>query len=138
MNVVKSERKPRRNIQYKDIASAVSRIDNLEFLADVIPKTTTVREYREKKAKSGKPNARLSSGQTTLDNSRPFPSRPAEVVNTAEVDTAENDLSPGEPAGDGELEDIHLQAPRANGSVFDHYDTNGRSDREESEDVEMG
>lgn len=116
----------------------MSRIDNLEFLADVIPKTTTVREYREKKTKSGKPNARLSSGQTTLDNSRPLPSRPAEVLNSAEMQAAENDISQGEPAGGPELEDIHLQAPRANGNVFHHYDPNGRPDREGSEDVEMG
>ncbi|KGQ01748.1 hypothetical protein PAAG_11466 [Paracoccidioides lutzii Pb01] len=50
-NVVKSERKPRRTIQYKDLATAVSRIDNLEFLADVIPKTTTYKQFKEKRAK---------------------------------------------------------------------------------------
>ena len=31
--------KPRRNIQYKDLAAAVSHQDNLEFLEDIIPKT---------------------------------------------------------------------------------------------------
>ncbi|KAF5004466.1 hypothetical protein F66182_16038, partial [Fusarium sp. NRRL 66182] len=50
-NVVKSERKPRKTIQYKDLATAVSRIDNLEFLADVIPKTTTYRQFKEKRAR---------------------------------------------------------------------------------------
>ncbi|CBX94120.1 hypothetical protein LEMA_P037940.1 [Plenodomus lingam JN3] len=40
-NVVKAERKPRRNIQYRDVSSAVSKTDNLEFLVDVVPKTTT-------------------------------------------------------------------------------------------------
>ncbi|ETN45246.1 uncharacterized protein HMPREF1541_10123 [Cyphellophora europaea CBS 101466] len=49
-NVVKSERKPRRNIAYKDIATAVSRIDNLEFLSDIVPKTKTYRQYKEDKA----------------------------------------------------------------------------------------
>ncbi|KAL8759767.1 MAG: hypothetical protein Q9184_003522 [Pyrenodesmia sp. 2 TL-2023] len=138
MNVVKSERKPRRNIQYKDLAGAVSRIENLEFLADVIPKTTTVREYREKKAKSGKPNARLSSGQTTLDNSRPLPSRPAELMDSAEMQDPENDASSGGPADDPDLEDAPVHAPRANGNVFHHYDPDSRPERGKSEDVEMG
>lgn len=116
----------------------MSRIDNLEFLADVIPKTTTVREYREKKAKSGKSNVRLSSGQTTLDNSRPLPSRPAEVMDSAEMQDPENDAPSDGPVHDQDLEDAPMQAPRANGNVFHHYDPDGRPDREESEDVEMG
>lgn len=68
-------------------ATAVSRIDNLEFLADVIPKTTTYRQFKEKRAREvaqdvpeaakGQPGrsnaatghdgvARLPGGQTTL------------------------------------------------------------------------
>ncbi|TFA99258.1 hypothetical protein CCMA1212_009036 [Trichoderma ghanense] len=35
----KLERKPRRNIQYKDVANAISHRDHLEFLEDVAPKT---------------------------------------------------------------------------------------------------
>ncbi|KAI0576036.1 Histone-fold-containing protein [Pyrenophora tritici-repentis] len=31
-NVVKAERKPRRNIQYRDVSSAIAKTDNLEFL----------------------------------------------------------------------------------------------------------
>lgn len=55
-NVVKTERKPRRNIQYRDVASAIAKTDNLEFLVDVVPKTVTFKEYKkradaEKKAK---------------------------------------------------------------------------------------
>jgi len=67
--VVKSERKPRRNIAYKDIATAVTRIDNLEFLADVIPKTTTYRQFKEKKAREeAEAAAAAQPGQTTLQN----------------------------------------------------------------------
>lgn len=40
-NVVKAERKPRRNIQYRDVSSAVAKTDNLEFLVDVVPKTVS-------------------------------------------------------------------------------------------------
>ncbi|KAJ8108584.1 hypothetical protein OPT61_g8075 [Boeremia exigua] len=49
-NVVKAERKPRRNIQYRDVSGAVSKTDNLEFLVDVVPKTTQYGVYRKRKA----------------------------------------------------------------------------------------
>ena len=47
-NVVKAERKPRRNIQYRDVSSAVAKTDNLEFLVDVVPKTTTYKEFKKR------------------------------------------------------------------------------------------
>lgn len=116
----------------------MSRIDNLEFLSDVIPKTTTVREYKEKKAKTIRPNARLSSGQTTLDSSKPLPTRPADVLNSAETQMAQSNLSPGGPVGDHGLEDARVRSPSANGEeVFHYYEPNGHPDRHDSEDVEM-
>ncbi|QSS58703.1 H2A superfamily domain-containing protein [Histoplasma capsulatum] len=69
-NVVKSERKPRRTIQYKDLATAVSRIDSLEFLADVIPKTTTYKQFKEKRAKETANGAGVSTNQRTLSSAR--------------------------------------------------------------------
>jgi hypothetical protein len=54
-NIVKSERKPRRNIQYRDVANAVSRVENLEFLADVVPKTTTYRAHKQKQRQQPPP-----------------------------------------------------------------------------------
>ncbi|KKO97643.1 hypothetical protein THAR02_10255 [Trichoderma harzianum] len=42
----KLERKPRRNIQYKDVANAISHRDNLEFLEDVAPKTVTLKKAK--------------------------------------------------------------------------------------------
>ncbi|CAD0052303.1 unnamed protein product [Aureobasidium pullulans] len=60
-NVVKAEKKPRRNIQYKDVGSAVARVDNLEFLADVVPKTVTYKEHKARKQRDKK-----EAGQTTL------------------------------------------------------------------------
>ncbi|CAG8954628.1 hypothetical protein HYFRA_00004548 [Hymenoscyphus fraxineus] len=78
-NVVKSEKKPRRNIQYRDLANAVSRLDNLEFLNDIVPKTIPYKEIKAKstketttKAPSGTPVAGIvdvQSGPTqgTLD-----------------------------------------------------------------------
>ena len=49
--VVRSERKPRKGIQYKDLAAAVARNDNFEFLSDVVPPMIP---YKEAKAKKGK------------------------------------------------------------------------------------
>ncbi|RGP78460.1 histone-like transcription factor and archaeal histone family [Fusarium longipes] len=61
----KLDRKPRRNIQYKDVASAISHHDNLEFLEDVVPKTVP---YKHIKATAKATQARLqgdnSSNQT--------------------------------------------------------------------------
>ncbi|KAL4912411.1 hypothetical protein BDW62DRAFT_194693 [Aspergillus aurantiobrunneus] len=70
-NVVKSERKPRKTVQYKDLATAVSRIDNLEFLADVIPKTTTYKQFKEKRAKETTKDVEVEKGQRTLNGALP-------------------------------------------------------------------
>ncbi|KAF4551522.1 DNA polymerase epsilon subunit C-like protein 1 [Elsinoe fawcettii] len=56
-NVVKAERKPRRNIQYKDVANAVARHDNLEFLTDVVPRTIQYKVHKEKMAAQEKEKA---------------------------------------------------------------------------------
>ena len=61
-NIVKSERKPRRNIQYRDVANAVSRVENLEFLADVVPKTTTYKAHRQKQRQQ--PTLQAEDGNT--------------------------------------------------------------------------
>lgn len=55
-------------IRYYDTATAVSRIDNLEFLADVIPKTTTYKQFKEKKAKEK--SGGIEKGQRTLNGTK--------------------------------------------------------------------
>ncbi|KHN97932.1 Histone-like transcription factor and archaeal histone family protein [Metarhizium album ARSEF 1941] len=67
----KLDRKPRRNIQYKDVANAVSTHDHLEFLEDVVPKTVP---YRKAKATALKTHARLR-GDLKIPQDRPEPSR---------------------------------------------------------------
>ncbi|KIW21188.1 hypothetical protein PV08_01768 [Exophiala spinifera] len=64
-NVVKSERKPRKTLAYKDIATAISRIDNLEFLSDTVPKTKTYRQFREEKAQEAAAKAASAAGATS-------------------------------------------------------------------------
>ncbi|KAI1491683.1 histone-fold-containing protein [Biscogniauxia mediterranea] len=59
LNMTKLERKPRRNIQYKDLANAVSHQDNLQFLEDIVPKTVP---YKQIKAQAAAKRAQLSSG----------------------------------------------------------------------------
>ncbi|KAG9231931.1 hypothetical protein BJ875DRAFT_486538 [Amylocarpus encephaloides] len=62
-NVVKSERKPRRNIQYRDLSNAVSRLDNLEFLTDIVPKTIPFKAAKATKAPA--------AGSTAINTSLP-------------------------------------------------------------------
>lgn len=62
-NVVKTERKPRRNIQYRDVSGAVSKTDNLEFLVDVVPKTMQYGVYRKRKAADEEAQAREKEGR---------------------------------------------------------------------------
>ncbi|KAI5861924.1 hypothetical protein GGS23DRAFT_119159 [Durotheca rogersii] len=59
LNTAKLERKPRRNIQYKDLAGAVARHPNLEFLEDVVPKTVP---FRQAKAHALAVRAQLNGG----------------------------------------------------------------------------
>ncbi|KAI0165611.1 histone-fold-containing protein [Xylariaceae sp. FL1272] len=64
LNMAKLERKPRRNIQYKDIANAVSHQDNLQFLEDMVPKTVP---YKQIKAHAAATRANLTGGAKTTD-----------------------------------------------------------------------
>ncbi|KAL8924590.1 MAG: hypothetical protein Q9172_002624 [Xanthocarpia lactea] len=120
-------------------ASAVARVDNLEFLTDVIPKTTTFREFKEKKSKSTKANASLSIGQTTLDGSRSLPSRPADVMNVGEEQAEADDLSLGETVDGNVARNGRIEDPHTDGDVAQaHYKPIPHPRRDETEDVEMG
>ncbi|KAH7031291.1 histone-fold-containing protein [Microdochium trichocladiopsis] len=57
LNMAKLDRKPRKNIQYKDIANAVSHKDNLEFLSDMVPKTVP---YKQIKSQAAATRAKLN------------------------------------------------------------------------------
>ncbi|KAF2861723.1 histone-fold-containing protein [Piedraia hortae CBS 480.64] len=91
-NVVKAERKPRRNIQYRDVANAVARVENLEFLVDVVPKPVGVQQLKrrqaERKAESAKDSQTKAGavlhGQMTLDTQ--LANRPKPREDAMEVD----------------------------------------------------
>ncbi|KAH7353666.1 histone-fold-containing protein [Plectosphaerella cucumerina] len=59
-NAAKMDRKPRRNIQYKDMANAVAHNDHLEFLEDLIPRTTP---FKKVKASAAATRAQMSTDQ---------------------------------------------------------------------------
>ncbi|KAL9947265.1 hypothetical protein D7B24_006195 [Verticillium nonalfalfae] len=67
-NQAKLDRKPRRNVQYKDLANAVAHNDNLEFLEDVIPKTTT---YKKIKGQAQATRARVAGEKVAADETLP-------------------------------------------------------------------
>jgi len=129
-NVVKSERKPRRNIQYRDLSSAVSHLDNLEFLVDVVPKTVPYKEVKEKKTPtgSGKINGESSvePGQTTLDGKKP-------IVNGT---NGFGHAGPSGPGGDDDPNaqlEMEMEIRGARASVG----SSGYGGKEPSQDVEM-
>ncbi|KAF2182418.1 histone-fold-containing protein [Zopfia rhizophila CBS 207.26] len=96
-NVVKAERKPRRNIQYRDVSAAVSKTDNLEFLVDVVPKTVTYKEFKKKREAEGKsvgkgPETGVNgqNGQTTIAGPSGFNSNLTNGNGVAKGDAEQN------------------------------------------------
>ncbi|KAG0652552.1 transcription factor [Hyphodiscus hymeniophilus] len=134
-NVVKSERKPRRNIQYRDLANAVARNDNLEFLADVVPRTVPFKEVKEKKAPTGPAKAAngeasMEHGQTTLDVGGPMSMNGMNGLNGADHDGAAHDGDDSTIADPNQQLEMEIRGARiSTGSIGEVI--NGQ-------DVEMG
>lgn len=126
-NVVKAERKPRRNIQYRDVSSAISKTDNLEFLVDVAPKTSTwgtvkkkmeekEKEDAKKKEKDGKKDGAVN-GQKTFDGA----AKTAEDGVDKDTDTPTNGDSttsptPAKPDETPDAMDVDQEAERVENS----------------------
>ena len=118
----------------------MARIDNLQFLEDVIPRTTTYREYKAKKASKAPTHLSqpLQNGQTTLDGARSLPQRPVPMADAARTTMDDGNMS------DGTIDEpsvAQTQPVRVNGSaglVFEHYEPNGTTRRDESGDIDMG
>ncbi|KAM3525938.1 hypothetical protein NHJ13051_003738 [Beauveria bassiana] len=70
----KLDRKPRKNVQYKDIASAVSHHDSLEFLEDTVPKTVP---FKKALAAASATQARLRGENVTSDEGLQSTQEPA-------------------------------------------------------------
>lgn len=81
------------------LATAVSRIDNLEFLSDVIPKTTSYKKFKEAKAKETKNNrGAVQKGQKTLNNGKKQP-EPRSSKGIEHMLNANGDDPPSRPKG---------------------------------------
>jgi len=115
----------------------VARIDNLEFLSDVIPRTQTYKQYKEKRAKEAANGGSIEPGQTTLDSRRAMPngsSGMVELNNEKGVNGTISDVDPTEPQ---ELRKDTKPAQTNGELVFKHYSANGVGGHQETEDVEM-
>ncbi|KAL2006310.1 hypothetical protein VTN00DRAFT_9964 [Thermoascus crustaceus] len=135
-NVVKSERKPRKTIQYKDLATAVSRIDNLEFLADVIPKTTTYKQFKEKKAKEDAKQAAMEKGQRTLNGTKPAENGVGGTVKGHDILQKNDESGHKQPTGPRPTMVTHASGSRST-LMVDRTVANPGHERPDSEDVEM-
>ncbi|EKD21729.1 Histone-like transcription factor and archaeal histone family protein [Drepanopeziza brunnea f. sp. 'multigermtubi' MB_m1] len=147
--VAKSEKKPRRNLQYRDIATAVANHENLQFLGDTVPKTMTYGEYLKRAAAKAGANktktngeSAVEAGQTTLDGMKSaaatngtngFGTHAAKLGEEREEDEdeREEDANPNE-----QLKKESLGPRLSSGSTISNPATyvNGK---EGSEDVEM-
>ncbi|KAK3938791.1 hypothetical protein QBC46DRAFT_389403 [Diplogelasinospora grovesii] len=136
-NMAKLERKPRRNIQYKDLANAVMHHDNLEFLEDVIPKTTP---YKAIKVQAAATRAKLTGQKTaaaapTTGPSKETDERDAALPNGKKARTSGANgsgtfarerllsSSDGDPSAQLELE--MRQAQRSTGQQEEDVDMDG-------------
>ncbi|EZF35608.1 hypothetical protein H109_02668 [Trichophyton interdigitale MR816] len=130
-NVVKSNNL--KNLRYADIATAVSRIDNLEFLSDVIPKTTTYGKFKEKRAKEKAKEDGQVANQRTLkemqvrQNGTPEHSREESMVDVGEQNV--NELSPRPP--------MVIHASRSRSRLVDEGSAQQRPSKNDDDDVEM-
>ena len=124
-------------------ANAVARIDNLEFLSDVVPKTMTYREFKQQKAaRAVRKQEMLQAGQTTIDGSIPAPEAAADVMDAddrnpdEQLEAAEANVNGQEPRGSQSTTSPHSNS---NGNIiFQHYQPNGDAHADELKDIEMG
>lgn len=110
--VVRSEKKPRRAVHYKDLAAAVARVDNLEFLNDIIPRTVQYKDIKEKKPRQPT-TIKLTTGQTTLDKRQSNADAEAEPEAEAEADPESMDVDEREAVDPPEKTDRSAKAAAA-------------------------
>jgi DNA polymerase epsilon subunit 4 len=136
-NVVKSEKKPRRNIQYRDLAQAVALHDSLQFLEDIVPRTVPYSQVKgniQKRAK-GPPGSLVEAGQMTLDGK--VPAVNGSGANGDTEDAGDEESGPADPSAQLEMEIRGMRTSTgsveaANGTVEKHEDRSGVT-----QDVEM-
>lgn len=115
--MTKVEKKPRKNIQYKDLANAVARIDNLEFLADVIPRTVPFGKAMKKMMGSGS-SGRKKAGAAADDDEGAAKADAGVKGAIMNLTGREEDASDGSsPSSETtRLKDLHLSQPSSSGT----------------------
>lgn len=107
-------------------ANAVARVENLEFLTDVVPKTMTFKQFKQKQAKDAanpQTNGAAANGQGTLDGHLGGAAREEQATNGAHAEAMEVDDDEEEEADDtqdaddqeGEREATHSPEPNVKG-----------------------
>ena len=115
----------------------MARIDNLEFLSDVIPRTQTYRQYKEKKAKEAVNGISVEPGQTSLDVRRAATNGASEMVGLVDERDV-NGAMPGVNLREAQEQSKDTRPAQTNGELmFEHYQGNGAGAHQETEDVEM-
>ncbi|KAK6524555.1 hypothetical protein TWF281_011460 [Arthrobotrys megalospora] len=114
--MTKVEKKPRKNIQYKDLANAVARIDNLEFLADVIPRTVPFGKAMMKKMGSGSGGRKKAVAAASEEGTaKADASVKGAIMNiTGREEDASDGSSPSSETT--RLKDLHLSQPSGSGT----------------------
>ncbi|KAI5809335.1 hypothetical protein BZA77DRAFT_328835 [Pyronema omphalodes] len=139
-----AERKQRKTVQYKDFANAVARIDNLEFLSDVIPQQLAAqKQTTEKETKAGKSKKKDSAtigGQKTL-SSMLKPKAVAEEKEKERDPASDDDDTDGEEKqGSGKGKEKQISGQGKEKETED--DSDGfeplKASEDEDEDVVMG
>ncbi|KAK6497676.1 hypothetical protein TWF481_012081 [Arthrobotrys musiformis] len=115
--MTKIEKKPRKNIQYKDLANAVARIDNLEFLSDVIPKTVPFGKAIMKKM-GATASASGGAGKKGTPKGGRKSAPAADPTSDRDEDEEEEGCSDGgSPRSEtARLKDLHLSQPSGSGT----------------------
>lgn len=117
----KLEAKPRKNLQYKDVANAVSANDNLEFLEDVVPKTHPYKAVRQKAAET---RARINGDAATEEGQEgeaaaPNGKKQQLLVNggSGMMDVGTAGAADGEETGGGERKEGEAREEDANAQL---------------------
>jgi DNA polymerase epsilon subunit 4 len=165
--VAQTESKPRRNIQYRDlgksrirssqsfvltwpfVATAVSRVDNLQFLSDVVPRTVPFKEVKAR-TKEGASSTSSAKASSTLQDGKIVKrsSPPANGIRVSPwvaarasggetlAEPADNDLESGSINQHSSIADpMSVDAVNLPDSSSSHQHT--RKDPTEQVDVEM-
>ncbi|KAI0396410.1 histone-fold-containing protein [Xylariaceae sp. FL0594] len=132
LNMAKLERKPRRNIQYKDLANAVSHQDNLQFLEDIVPKTVP---YKQIKAQAAATRANLSGGAKTMSAAIDGASH-AQQPNGKKHKSGSNRQSGSGSGANGARSIANLIAPSVTKTAGEDHDGDGDS-RDNDNDTPM-